>query len=115
MTNESEFNAYYANPKARKRTRILALVVGVLFLGSIVYYFNLYATAEKRVSQACLEFLPGSSVSEATQVATSHGMNAPRPGASIAYVVESKTFGRHGCKLVFTDGVLASSTYDFQG
>jgi hypothetical protein len=83
-------------------------------LSGLGYCTSLYITAERRISQVCSEFTPGLTVAAAAKIAEAHGMNAPRNGASTAYVVEAATFGRYGCRLEFKNDTLQSSAYEFQ-
>ena len=94
--------------------RVLNATGGVLLLGSMGYCVSLYATAEQRVSRVCAMLTPGMNFDAVTAIAAAHGMNAPS-NSSTAFVVESATFGRYGCRLQFQDGLLQSSTYEFYG
>jgi hypothetical protein len=91
----------------------LITVAGITVFGGLCYYVGLYVSVEKRVSAVCARFTPGLNVAAAARIAEAHGMNAPR-NAPTTYVVEAATFGRYGCKLVFKEGVLESSTYEFR-
>ncbi len=93
--------------------RWLSAVVGLLILGGVAYCTSLYATAESRVSGVCAKLTAGMDFDAVARIAAANGMNTPQR-ALTSYVVESATFGRYGCKLQFEDGVLRSSTYEFQ-
>jgi hypothetical protein len=88
-------------------------VAGLLVLGGLGYCTSLYFTAETRIGRVCSEFTPGQTAAATAKIAEAHGMNAPRSSPSTAYVVESATFGRYGCKLEFREDILQSSTYEF--
>ena len=100
-------------PKRHNRwRRRLSVAGGLIIVGGVTYCASLYATAEKRVSQVCEQLLPGMDFDTVANIAAAHGMNGPTRG-STTYVVESATFGRHGCKLQFNDDLLQSSAYEF--
>jgi len=103
-----------AVPKRTNRWRPrLNTIVALLILGSLAYCTSLYATAEKRVSRVCAMLTPGMNYDAVDRIATANGMSAPQH-APTSDVVESATFGRYGCRLRFKDGVLQTSSYEFQ-
>ncbi len=63
-------------------------VIGILILGSLAYCGYGYATAEQRVRALCAEISPGMSI-------------------------ESRTFGRYGCRVDTENGVVKRSAFSF--
>jgi hypothetical protein len=86
--------------------------VGILILGSLAYCGYGYATAEQRISALCAEISPGMSIDSLRSFAASHGMNYPIPHDSgVNYLVESRTFGRYGCRVDTENGVVKRSAF----
>jgi len=71
-----------------------------------------YATAEGRLTALCAAIKPGTSAEALREFALAHGLRAPR-GEGTNYLVEAKTFGRYGCRVVVQNQLVKESRYDF--
>jgi hypothetical protein len=86
--------------------------VGILILGSLAYCGYGYATAEQRIGALCAEISPGTNIDSLRSFATSHGMKYPSPNDSgVNHLVESRTFGRFGCRVDTENGVVKRSAF----
>jgi|SRR5580704_11322621 hypothetical protein len=85
--------------------------VGILILGSLAYCGYAYATAEQRVRALCAEITPEMSIDSLRSVAASHGMTYPSHDSGVNYLVESRTFGRYGCRVDTENGVVKRSAF----
>ena len=88
-------------------------VFGILILGSLAYCGYGYATAERRVRALCAEINPGMSIESLRFFATSHGLKYPSQDSGANYLIESRTFGRYGCRVDTENGVVKRSAFSF--
>jgi hypothetical protein len=93
--------------------RALNLVFGFVLVGGISFCSHNFASAEGRVRELCSEIRPGMSGTELREFAVQHGLGPRPPEAGVAYIVESKTFGRFGCKVLLEGGVVKAAEYSF--
>jgi hypothetical protein len=94
------------------RRRILNTAGGLLLLGGLGYYIYGFASAESRLTARCAKIKPGLSIEELRVFAVEHGLRAPR-GEGLNYLVETKTFGRYGCRVTVENKTVKESRYDF--
>ncbi len=95
-----------------KRRQILNTIGGLLLLGGLGYYVYGFASAESRLTSRCAEIKPGISIEALREFALAHGLRAPR-GEGVNYLVETKTFGRYGCRVIVENQAVEESRYDF--
>lgn len=90
------------------------IILGGLLIASIIGY-GLYAFggAEARMRKLCVEITPGMPFSELKELSLKRGVNAPYTESGTNFLVERKSFGRWGCKVVQESGVVKSSEYTF--
>jgi len=89
------------------------LFVGLALIGSIGYCSYNFASAESRMRNLCSEIQPGMSTQHLQEFASVNGLG-PKPRESgVSYIVESKTFGRFGCKVLVEGGVVKAAEYNF--
>lgn len=88
----------------------LAVLV-VLFAGMGFCTYN-FATAERRVRALCAQIQPGMSLANLQTFSSKHGLSRP-PREGVGYIVETKTNGRWGCKIVVENSVVKKSEYTF--
>jgi len=69
--------------------------------------------AEQRVRALCAEISPGMSIDSLRSFAASHGMKYPSQRSGVNYLVESRTFGRYGCRVDTENGVVKRSAFSF--
>jgi hypothetical protein len=87
--------------------------LGILILGSLAYCGYGYATAERRVRALCAEISPGMSIEWLRSFADLHGLKNPPQQSGQSYLVESRTFGRYGCRVDTENGEVKYSTFSF--
>ena len=93
------------------RTALIA--TGLLLATGLSYCTWNFATAEGRVRALCSSIQPGMPVQQLRDFARAHGLG-PAPGATgVNYIVESKSFGRYGCKVLLENGAVKSAEYHF--
>lgn len=80
---------------------------------SMAYCTYGYTSAETRVKTWCAQIAPGMPLAELQSFAREHGLGPIPRDSGIRYLVESRTFGRYGCKLELDNGVVKTSTYHF--
>ena len=97
-------------PSPRQATKT---VLAVLILGSLAYCGYGYATAERRVRALCAEINPGMSIESLRSFAASHGLKYPSQDSGANYLVESRTFGRYGCRVDTERGLVKRSVFSF--
>ncbi len=89
-------------------------VVGFFIAAGIVYIFYGFVTAEGRIKEVCSQIKPGTPVSELRAFVDKHGLGPHLLRESGAnFLVESKTFGRYGCKVELIDGIVKNVEYNF--
>jgi hypothetical protein len=91
----------------------LNVIVGGVILGAIAYFSYIFLSAENRVREACAEVKPGMTLAGLRAFAELHGMRKPTRDTGIDFLVETKTFGRFGCKVTLESGVVWKAEYNF--
>lgn len=99
-----------------KKVKITFRRVGLGFLlaliGGVTFCTYNFASAEKRVRGLCAQIQPGMSLQELQAFASNHGL-VPQPHEGLSYIVEARTNGRWGCKVIIEQGVVKASEYNF--
>lgn len=90
-----------------------ALIAGILFIGGLVYFSYLFGTAESRVRHICGEVAPGMSFSTLRTFAAANGLSRPYQESGVNFLIETKTFGRWGCKVVLETGAVKNAEFNF--
>lgn len=88
-------------------------LTGLVIAGSIVYVFYGFFTAEVRIKEVCNQIKPGMSITDLRAFGAQHGLNPPHSGSGINFMVEARTFGRHGCKVDLESDVVKHVEYNF--
>lgn len=94
---------------ARRVLNVLALI-GLVGVGYCTYAFG---TASSRVKELCARIEPGMTLSQLDAFARTNGLGPTPRNSPIVYLVETRTFGRWGCKVTLETGVVRSSEYHF--
>ena len=78
------------------------------------FYYSL-ATGKERVSALCSQMRPGLRVADVVVFAKTHGLGpgTPKSDAKLMYLAETRSFGRHACRVQLENGVVTSATYNF--
>lgn len=95
---------------ARRR---LNSIGGILLLGGLIWLIYPYFTAEKRIRQVCGLIKPGMSYDDIDRISRDHGMNLPSRNRPRTYIVETRTFGRHGCAIDMREGRATTVSYNY--
>ncbi len=97
-----------------KLRQAINTVAGLAFLGGLAYCSYGYFTAESRVKATCAAIPVGLTLQSLTQFASSHGLSAPSGRVDSEFLVETRTFGRYGCRVHMKNGVVALAEYNFE-
>jgi len=86
----------------------------ILVIGGIAYYFYGFSSAEARLKEVCSLIKPGMSIAQLRDFGAEHGL-APKPynESGENFMVETRTNGRYGCKVVLEAGIVKSADYNF--
>ena len=88
-------------------------VICVLVLSSTSYVFFSFISADGRLKKVCSQIKPGMPVAELRAFGKKHGVGPQPSGESgVHYMVESRTFGRYGCKVTLEAGIVKSADYN---
>jgi hypothetical protein len=88
-------------------------LVGLLLLVMIALFVRNMFTADRRVRAECEMLTPGMTVNDLNTFAETHGLAPPVTKQSgTAIVVESKTFGRYGCRVELDAGRIKNVSFD---
>jgi hypothetical protein len=97
-----------------KFPRTFNSALGLMLLAGISYCTLNFASAQGRIQDLCRQTKLGMSLSELRLFASAHGLGPqPRMQSGVNYLVESQTFGRHGCQIVLEAGQVTSADYNF--
>lgn len=93
-----------------KRSACLGVVAMLICIG---YFYYSLTTGEERVSALFNQMKPGMPVIELTTLAKRHGLGpgTPKPEAKLIFLAETRSFGRHSCRVKLENGVVTSATY----
>ena len=92
--------------------KLINHMAGIFFLAGIFYIGYGFATAENRVRKLCSEISAGIQFSEVAEFAATHGLSIPKNMEGPTFIVETRTFGRYGCRVVMASGYVQSVSYD---
>jgi hypothetical protein len=93
--------------------RIINILGGLMIVSIIAYLLYAFGGAEARMKKLCLEITPGMTFSELKALSQNRGVTAPQRLSGVNYLVETKSFGRWGCKVDLESGVVTHSEYLF--
>lgn len=87
-------------------------VMLLLYVGYFVYSL---ATGRERVSAICRQITPGMQVEALAVLAQEHGLGPGRLRAGVPrmYLAESRSYGRHACRVDLENGVVTGAEYNF--
>ena len=97
------------------RTITSRLAITIILCGA-AYFFYSAATGTQRVKQLCREITPGMTVDRLNDFAAEHGLG-PRKNLNaqtkLAYLAETRTMGRHACRVELAEGKVKNVTYNY--
>lgn len=100
--------------KEMKTVKRLFKVLGLALAIYIAYFLFSLATAENRVRTICAGIKPGTTVSQLEQISKDNRMSKPTDHGGFGYMVERRSYGRYGCRITFSYGVVAKAEYSHQ-
>jgi hypothetical protein len=95
----------------KKTIRTVGVVFGILVVGGISYCSYHFTSAEQRVTQLCAEIKPPMSISELRAFREKHGLVPDVRDTGTSFLMDRKSFGRHGCKVTMDNGIVKESEY----
>lgn len=96
-----------------KTLKSISFIAGILFVGGLACFSYLFGTAESRVRHICGQVTPGMSFSALRSFAETNGLSRPYQESGMNFLVETKTFGRWGCKVVLENGAVKNVEFNF--
>jgi hypothetical protein len=92
-----------------RRLLLVFVLLGVLWTGA--YYTYGYLTAATRIAALCAEVRPGMTILELRRFGIRHGLIGKTVDTGVIHLVESRTFGRYGCRIALKKGIVTESAY----
>ena len=92
-----------------RRVMGLLIVFGILWAGA--YYTYGYLTAATRLAALCSAIKPGLTLAELRKFGTQHGLLGRTAESGESFLVERRTFGRYGCRILIEHGIVSQSAY----
>ncbi len=105
-------------PRSRRPISILQIagrLTTTLVMFLIAYYTYSSVTGETRMRKVCQQLRPGMSATELDDFAERHGLGPRgiRAQTGVRYLAESRSVGRHACRVEVEDGRVMTATYNF--
>ena len=97
---------------SRNRRTVMISIALILTVG-LGYWIHGYATAEERMKATCAAITPGMSFAELQEFARRHGLLSPKRDNGLMYLAESRSFGRHACKVILEQGIVKYSEHNY--
>ncbi len=94
--------------------QIVGNAIGFLLLVAVAYYFYGFFSAERRLRDTCASIQPGTSLTDLAAFARDKGLTEPHAVSGYTYIVETRTFGRYGCRVKLGGDRVIDSTYSFR-
>lgn len=97
-------------------SRVIRWFLGIAFVAYVAYFVYSMATGEERMTAVCQTINPGMTVEQLVLLAEEHGLGPRRnldTKTSNTYLAETRTFGRHACKVGLDAGIVKHSSYNF--
>ena len=95
-------------------TKGLAILFGFPVVLSIGFFTYFFTTGEARMKVVCAEVLPGMNYAQLKDFAVDKRLSAPyKEDAPVVILADSRSYGRHACKVELEAGVVKRATYVF--
>ncbi|MDP1735441.1 MAG: hypothetical protein Q8L44_13870 [Sulfuritalea sp.] len=90
-------------------------VAGAGLLLYVAYFAYSLATGKERMTELCKQITPGMTVDRVLMLAQDNGLGPRRLNADtkLAYLAETRSFGRHACRVEFNQGRVTSARYNY--
>lgn len=93
----------------------LAKGVGLLFgipaMLAIVFFTYFSATGEDRMTQLCRKITPGMTATQLQEFAQENRLTNPTPNAGVTVLDNTRSYGRHACRVTLEAGVVQGAEY----
>jgi hypothetical protein len=91
------------------------LLAGSTLLLYIAYFTYSMATGKERMTEVCKQIRPGMTIAQLLSLAEDNGLGPRRfsTDTKLAYLAESRSFGRHACRVELDAGIVKRATYNF--
>lgn len=88
---------------------------GAAFVLYVAYFAYSLATGRERMTDLCRQITPGMTIDRLLMLAQDNGLGPRRldAGTKLAYLAETRSFGRHACRVELEHGVVKSATYNY--
>ena len=95
-----------------KRISLLAGFALLLYAAYIAYSIT---TGKERMTEVCNQIKPGMTTDQLMTLAKERGLGSRNltSGRKLAYLAETRSFGRHACKVELDAGIVKSATYNY--
>lgn len=96
--------------------RTTAWLICLAVISGLAYYSYSFSTGEERMVAICNRIKPGMNVGQLAALAAEHDLGPVkqfRPDATLAYLAETRTMGRHACRVELKDGVVTQAAHSF--
>ena len=94
--------------------KVIVSSISLFAAGGIAYIFFGFSSAEERIKEVCSQIKPGMAIAQLSAFGVVHGLAPqPRNESGVNYMVERKSYGRYGCKVVLEAGLVKTVEYHF--
>lgn len=94
-------------------TKGLAALFGLPIILAIIFfsYFNL--TGEDRMRAICSQVKPGMTAAQLNQFVLDNRLNGSGTDKDVSFLGDSRSYGRHTCKVTMEAGAVKAAEYNF--
>jgi len=96
----------------RTRDAVVFPALAAVAAGLSYYAYGL-ATAETRMKATCAAIAPGMTLADLKRIAADHGLMTPRAQDGVMYLAETRSYGRHACKVTMEKGLVKQSEHNY--
>jgi len=93
--------------------RVVRISIVLMVIVGLAYWIYGLATAEQRMKATCATIKPGMPFAELKEFAQRHGLLTPGRDDGLMYLAETRSFGRHACKVLLERGVVKHSEHNY--
>lgn len=92
-------------------TKGLGILFGFPVVLSIGFFTYFNATAEDRMTQLCRQVVPGMTTAQLKDFAQENRLTGPNRDAEVTVLGDTRSYGRHACRVTLDAGVVQASGY----
>ncbi len=90
----------------------LVLLFGIPVVMGVGFFYYFSATGEERMRAVCSEVAPGMTIAQLVSFARERNFRLPS-NEGVTFLAESRSYGRHSCRIVLQAGVVQSAAYSY--